>query len=114
MILLEQGRFHKIKRVLAANTALEGMSLIGDANMPEAFPNLVRPVFPTASKETIERIASLFPYPPETPEKLAWDWLTAIVFACHSQSVANAYRNRARRYVLSVPPATHGYDALRE
>ncbi|KAF3481766.1 uncharacterized protein GIQ15_04525 [Arthroderma uncinatum] len=111
MILLEQGRFHKeVQRVLAANTAFEGNGLSTDSNMPEAFPGYVRINFPTASNETIQRIQNLFPFPPDKPERLAWDWLTSIVYACHSTTITKAYGSKAYRYVMRIPPATHALD----
>ncbi|KAK2759967.1 hypothetical protein FQN54_002703 [Arachnomyces sp. PD_36] len=111
MVLLSQGNYHKeIKQVLTSNMEYEGMGLSSDENMPQAFPELVRINFPTASNETIERIKALFPYPPELPEKLAWDWITSIVYACHGQSIAKAYGDKARRYVMTIPPAIHGQD----
>lgn len=88
----------------------EGHGLISNENMPQAFPDLVRENFPTASNETIERIQSLFPYPPELPEKLAWDWFTSMLHACHAYSISKAYGDKARRYVMTIPPATHGLD----
>ncbi|KAF3899079.1 putative Carboxylesterase [Trichophyton interdigitale] len=113
MVLLEQGRYHKeVKRVIAANTAFEGNGLSSDTNMPDGFPDYVRINFPTASDETIQRIQNLFPYPPSKPEMLAWDWITSVVFACHSTSIAKAYGSKAYRYVMRIPPATHALDLL--
>lgn len=69
-------------------------------NMSRAFPALVRKVFPATPDATIDKIISLFPYPPGTPEKLAWDWTASIAFACNAQSIAKAYGDKGRRYVM--------------
>jgi hypothetical protein len=113
MVLFEEGSYHtEVTQVLTSNMEYEGHGLIADANMPQGFPDLVRINFPTASNKTVQRIQSLFPYPPELPEKLAWDWFTSITHACHSHSIAKAYGDKARRYVMTIPPATHGMDLL--
>lgn len=110
-VLFSQGRFHRsLRQAMIANLENEGMGLASDRNMPAAFPDFVRKVLPTASRETIDRIESLFPYPSSTPEKLAWDWLTAIGYACLSKSAAEAYKDRTRRYVMTIPPAIHAQD----
>jgi hypothetical protein len=110
-VLFDEGRFHKeVKQVITANMANEGMGLASDENMPESFGRIVRPFFPTADNKTIDHIQSLFPYPPELPQKLAWDWFTAIIYACHSHSIAKSYGDKARRYVMDIPPAVHGQD----
>lgn len=111
MVLLQQGRFqHDVKQLITANMQNDGMDMVGDDNMPAAFGDLVRTVFTTADNQTVARIQSLFPFPADLPEKLAWDWLTSVAFACHSQSIAQAYQEKARRYVMTIPPATHGQD----
>lgn len=111
MVLFEQGNFHReVKQVMTSNMEHEGMGLISDENMPQGFSDLVRINFPTASNKTIDRIQSLFPYPPDLPEKLAWDWFTAITHACHSHSIAKAYGDKARRYIMTIPPAIHAQD----
>ncbi|PGH11361.1 hypothetical protein AJ80_07152 [Polytolypa hystricis UAMH7299] len=69
--------------------------------------------FPGASNATAKRVQDLFPVGEgEPPEKLAWDWVTSMPFACNSWSIAKDYSKLGvrRRYVLSVPPATHGMD----
>jgi carboxylesterase type B len=111
MVLLQQGRFHhSVKEVIAANMEDDGANMVMDSNMPEAFGVLVQAVFPTANNHTVDRIKSLFPWPPDLPQKLAWDWFTSVAFACHSQAIAGAYNEKARRYVMTIPPATHAED----
>ncbi|KAA8647978.1 hypothetical protein EYZ11_005668 [Aspergillus tanneri] len=110
-ILFSQGRFHKsVRGVMVANMENEGMGIGSDANMPAAFPNLARKVFTTADNKTLGHIQSLFPYPPSTPQKLGWDWLTSVAYACLAKGTAEAYGERAFRYVMTIPPATHGQD----
>lgn len=84
------------------------MGTSSDTNMPQAFPDLVRKILPTANNATIATIQVHFPYPPGLPEELAWDWTTAIIFECNAYNLATAFKDRARRYIMSIPPATHG------
>ncbi|PGH04908.1 hypothetical protein GX51_03204 [Blastomyces parvus] len=115
-VLLDQGRFNKnVKSIISANTLNEGQGVSPDSNMPENFPAIVRLVFPGASDATVKKIQDLFPVKEGEPaEKLAWDWTTSVLFACPAESVARAYSKigKARRYFLSAPPATHGFDML--
>ncbi|EFR04034.1 cholinesterase [Nannizzia gypsea CBS 118893] len=111
IILFEQGKFNKkVQRVITGNTPLEGKGMTMDSDMPEAFPKLVRFYFPTAGDETIRRIKKLFPFPADEPKRLAWDWITSVVFACHASSLAKAYGDNGYRFVMSIPPGTHGLD----
>jgi hypothetical protein len=86
------------------------MGTSSDSNMPQAFPALVRKILPTASNATIAAIQAHFPYPPDLPEELAWDWTTAIIFECNAYNLATAFKDKARRYIMSIPPAVHGED----
>lgn len=109
--LLARGLYNRgIKQVIVGNTANEGMHMSPDADMPNAFPALVRETVPNADDATIRRIQSLYEYPAELPQKLAWDWATDMTFACNAYFTAKAYGDRARRYVMAIPPATHGLD----
>ena len=78
--------------------------------MPTRFPELVRANIPNVSNESIAKLQSLYTYPPQLPEQLAWDYVTDIVFGCSASNIAAAYVNRAKRFVFSVPPAFHGAD----
>lgn len=91
---------------------MQGMGTSSDTNMPQAFPDLVRKVLPTANNATIAAIQAHFPYPPGLPEELAWDWTTAIIFECNAYNLATAFKDRTRRYIMSISPATHGEDML--
>jgi hypothetical protein len=88
------------------------MGTSSDTNMPEAFPDLVRKVLPTASNSTIAAIEAHFPYPADNPAQLAWDYTTAMVFECNAYNVAKAFKEKAHRYIMTIPPATHGQDVL--
>ncbi|KAL5364872.1 carboxyl ester lipase [Aspergillus floccosus] len=99
-----------LTQLLVGNMAHDGMNLVADKNMPASFGELVRTAFPAADNRTVERIQELFPFPVSEPWKLAWDWATSVIFACHSQSIAAAYAETARRYVMAIPPATHAED----
>ncbi|KAF2684898.1 putative lipase 1 [Lentithecium fluviatile CBS 122367] len=106
-----KGNFNKgLKQLFIGNTAFEGLGLSSDRDMPSRFPELVRGNIPSASNESIARLQSMYNYPPELPEKLAWDYTTDIVFGCTASNIAAAYSDRARRFLFSVPPATHGLD----
>jgi hypothetical protein len=83
-----------------------------DKNLPEAFPSLVRRGLPAASNATIASIEAHFRYPEDLPEELAWDWTTAMIFECNAYNVAKAFKNRTHRYIMSIPPATHGQDVI--
>ena len=87
------------------------MGLSSDEGMPEAFGELVRRVLPTATNETIANIQSNYDFG-DTPEKLAWDWTMDMAFSCNAANVAAAFKDSARRYIFSVPPATHGQDLM--
>lgn len=88
------------------------MTTSSDTNMPEAFPELVRRILPGTSNATIASIEAHFPYPVDNPAQLAWDYSTAIVFECNAYNVAKAFKERAHRYIMTIPPATHGQDVL--
>lgn len=130
--LYKQGKFHKgLRSLIVGNAAnevsivilywfsmrtivsnqVQGMGISSDEGMPEAFGELVRRVLPTATNETIAEIQSNYQFG-DTPEKLAWDWTMDIVFSCNAANVAAAYRDVARRYIFSAPPATHGQDLM--
>jgi len=137
-ILLEQGRYHKsINSLIVGNMAEEvsvgmrynrfktikskftdsrdqGMGTSSDTDMPEAFPELVRKILPTASNATIASIEAHFPYPADRPEELAWDWTTAMIFECNAYNVAKAFKENTHRYIMSIPPAMHGQDVICE
>ena len=78
--------------------------------MPEAFPGLARRILRAASNETIAAVQSRYPYPPDLPEKLAWDWTGDVIFNCNAFNVAKAYSNLTRRYIMSIPPGDHTLD----
>jgi hypothetical protein len=80
--------------------------------MPEAFPNLVRRILPSATNETIATIQSLYQWPDAAPEQLAWKWTADAIFICHYLAIAEALDMSTRRYVMSIPPAYHGFDSL--
>ncbi|OJD14759.1 hypothetical protein AJ78_04933 [Emergomyces pasteurianus Ep9510] len=109
--LLARGSYNRnMKRVVVGNMANEGMGLSLDVGMPDSFPALVRKTMPYADNDTIKRIQSMYTYPAEQPEKLSWDWTTDMSFACNAYFTAKAYKNKAQRYIMTVPPATHGLD----
>ncbi|KAJ4344782.1 uncharacterized protein N0V89_012526 [Didymosphaeria variabile] len=99
-----------IKKLVVATTAFEGLGLSSDYDMPSRFPDLVRANIPNASSKSIATLLSTYNFSPDRPEKLAWDYVTDIVFGCTALNIVQAYRDRARQYLFSVPPATHGMD----
>lgn len=110
-VLYKQGRFHKeVEQVISGNLINETAATVPGANMPEKFPELVRKTIPNADDATIELIQSLYEYPPDKPEKLAWDYMSDMLFACNAHNIAKAYKCDAKRYVMSIPPAVHGQD----
>ncbi|KAK3349720.1 putative lipase 2 [Lasiosphaeria hispida] len=110
--LFQQGKFHKgLRSLVVGNVANEGLGLAHDGGLPEYFPTMVRQILSTASNETIADIQSHY-YFAENPAKLAWDWTTDVIFACNAANIAAAYKESARRYIFSVPPAVHGQDGF--
>ncbi|KAH7130073.1 lipase [Dendryphion nanum] len=101
---------NRIKRVVVGHTALEGLGLSSDRSMPERFPEIVRANIPNATNSSIERLLSLYPFSPELPQTLAWQYTTDVVWSCTVGYIADAYKDRTRRFVFSVPPGTHGLD----
>jgi len=78
--------------------------------MPNRFPEVVRATIPNLSNDSIAKLQSMYPFPPDLPEFLAWQYTTDLVFGCTASNVAEAYPDRARRFLFSVPPANHGLD----
>lgn len=92
---------HKIK---------QGLGLSSDRDMPNRFPEIVRANIPNASDEAIQTLLSMYPFPKEIPETLAWEFITDIIWSCTTGNIAEAYGKIARRFLFSIPPATHGLD----
>ncbi|KAK4041356.1 lipase 1 [Parachaetomium inaequale] len=110
LALFQQGKFYKeLKALVLGSSENEGMTTSSGVGMPENFPFLVRQIFRTASNETVANIQSKYDFA-DNPAKLAWDWTTDVIFACNAANMASAYRDHARRYIFSAPPAVHGQD----
>ncbi|KAJ4301240.1 hypothetical protein N0V90_003331 [Kalmusia sp. IMI 367209] len=76
-----KGKFNKgIKKLVIGNMAFEGLGLSSDYGMPSRFPDLVRANIPNASNESIATLQSMYSYQTSLPEKLAWDYVTDVVF----------------------------------
>ncbi|KAH7126421.1 putative lipase 2 [Dactylonectria estremocensis] len=109
-VLFRQGRYHRgLKGLIIGSMADEGNGLSHDTDQPQYFPTMVRQLLPNATDETIRQIQVLYDYQ-SNPAKLAWDWTTDVLFACNALNTARAFSSRAYRYIMSAPPATHGYD----
>jgi len=109
--LFASGQFNKkIRQLVVSNTLNEGMGTSSDTDMPSRFQEIVRANIPHASDKVVQTLKSMYPYPPELPEKLAWDWTTDIIWTCTVTYIVQAYNSIARRYLFSVLPATHGLD----
>ncbi|KAK2745655.1 hypothetical protein FQN57_003551 [Myotisia sp. PD_48] len=110
-ILLSEGKVNKkVKRVAVSNMENEGTTMSPPGGMPGIFPSLVRGTIPKASDQTIQKIQSLYQYPPNLPVKLGWDWMTDISFACNAYYTAKQFKNQAQRHVMTIPPAIHALD----
>lgn len=110
-VAFAKGKVNKgIKKLVVGHTAFEGLGLSSDYDMPNRFPEIVRANIPNASNDSIAKFQAMFSYPPDLPEKLAWDYVTNVVFGCTASNIVAAYADRARRFLFSVPPATHGWD----
>ncbi|KAL3474096.1 Alpha/Beta hydrolase protein [Aspergillus californicus] len=109
--LFNEGRFNKqVRSVISGNMAAEGLGTTPDVSTMNEFATLVRRLLPGANNDTVQRIRGLYPYPDSQMQAVAADWTTDVVFGCNAQAIARAYANKTRRYVFSVPPATHGLD----
>ncbi|PLN79067.1 Alpha/Beta hydrolase protein [Aspergillus taichungensis] len=100
----------RVKAVVVGNTADEGLGTTPDITNFAEFAELVRRAIPDASKETVQRIRTLYPQPDSKIQDVANDWTTDVVQGCNAQGLAKAYASKAQRYVFSVPPATHSLD----
>jgi hypothetical protein len=94
----------------ASTNCIQGLGTASERDMPARFPDLVYGNIPNASNDSIAKLQSMYTYAAELPEKLAWDYTTDMVFGCSASNIALAYGDRARRFLFSVPPATHGLD----
>ena len=109
--LFNKGRFNnQVRSVISGNMAAEGLGTTPDVRTMDEFATLVRRLLPGANNATVQRIRELYPYPNSQLQNVAADWTTDVAFGCNSQAIANVYANKTRRYVFSVPPATHGLD----
>jgi hypothetical protein len=86
------------------------MGLSTDRDMPSRFPEVVRANIPGATDQDIKSLQAMYPYPPDLPKKLAWDYTTDVDWSYNVANFASAYKNVARRQLFSVQPATHGLD----
>lgn len=110
-VLFASGRYHtEINQVVTGNMVDEANVFPLYVSMPDEFHKIVRHFLPGADDTTVERIKSLYNVPAENPDKLAWDWYTDVIFACNAYHTAQAYKDKARRYYMSIPPAVHGLD----
>lgn len=66
----------------------------------------------TPTVHTIAEIAARYPEEPVNPEQRFNDFGTDVGFACHSRVLSKTFGNNAYRYVMSIPPATHGLDQM--
>lgn len=111
LALFQEGRYHsELDALMLGSMALEGKGLSHDDDQPAYFPTMMRQIMPTASNATVSAMQSLYDYPRDQPEQLAWDWTTDAVFACNAYNLANAMPDKSSRYIMSAPPATHGAD----
>jgi hypothetical protein len=78
--------------------------------MPTRFPEIVRANIPGATDQDVVALQALYPYPPDVPEFLAWDYTTDICWTCNVANIASAYKHIARRQLFAVPPGYHGQD----
>ncbi len=88
----------------------QASTLSSDQDMPQAFPSLVRRILRSASNATASTVQSLYHYPQDLPEKLAWDWTGDAVFFCHALALVVRFKEITRRYIMSIPPTVHAQD----
>lgn len=111
LALYQQGKFHdELEGVMVGSMAMEGMGTSHDTDLPEYFPIMVRQIMSTASNETVKEVQEMYPFDPEFPATLAWEWTTDVIFACNAYNLVQALPGKSRRYIMSTPPATHGQD----
>lgn len=110
LALFAEGRFHdELDGLVLGSMALEGKGTSHDTDQPAYFPTMVHQIMPTARNAKVKAIESLYTWG-KHPAQLAWDWTTDSIFACNAYNLARAMPHKARRYIMSTPPATHGAD----
>ncbi|KAK2781178.1 hypothetical protein FQN52_001759 [Onygenales sp. PD_12] len=97
----QKHRKDTVVSVLTGNMVNEGFGTLN----PSDFLEGVREVIPNANQSTIDRIESLY-----TSNQRTSDWETDVMYACNAYHPAKAYDDRAKRYIMSVPPAVHAQD----
>lgn len=64
--------------------------------------------FRNASEFVIQRINELYPKGDEWRRTV--DLFSDVIFTCNAQALAQAFGNKAYRYIFNIPPAYHGDD----
>ncbi|KAK2800501.1 hypothetical protein FQN51_006070 [Onygenales sp. PD_10] len=83
--------------------------------IPDIIPILAREgrfdkVVEQADDATVERIKSLYECSDKEPQKLAWEFWSDTKFNCNAYNIAEAYKDRAKHYFMSIPPTTLSQD----
>jgi carboxylesterase type B len=64
----------------------------------------------TPTKKVIDEIVARYPADPTNPAAPFNNFGTDISFGCCSQKLSKTFQDKAYRYVMSIPPATHALD----
>jgi carboxylesterase type B len=122
-ILLSRGNYHGNVKTVAANNAdevstfsLNGLIIQGGyfipANATDAFfQGLLSITVPGASDSAIREINQLYP-PSEPAYNRCVEFQGDIAINCNARFVANAFGDKAYRYIFAVPPAIHANDVF--
>jgi len=76
----------------------------------ETWPSYLKLFMQTPTAQTIDAVAARYPTDPANPGQKFIDFGTDVGFACNSRTLSKTFGDKAYRYVMSVPPATHGMD----
>jgi carboxylesterase type B len=66
----------------------------------------------TPTNNTINQVAAHYPEDPTNPSTGFNAFTTDLGFACYSQVLSKTFKKKSYRYVMSIPPATHGLDQM--
>lgn len=76
----------------------------------ETWPDFLQRFIQTPTSKTLSEVAARYPANPSNPGSPFNNFATDIGFACYSQTLSEAWKEDAYRYVMSIPPATHALD----
>lgn len=80
-----------------------------DSVTDTSFDENVKIFFPNAPESVIRRINELYPNGTEKWKRNT-DLYNDVIFTCNAQALAQAFEDKAYRYIFNIPPAYHASD----